>query len=426
MISLKRFAVFVSIAAACGLVAVFPATGVSFPFTPQTVARGDQLVRGKGGEYSLRVPAGWRLMLFTNGVEAIGDGVWMKLMFSDLALSLRSVAGQVEDDTNKIWKEVTGEKGEAKIGGNSAEVRILRGINEKGVRTVRRVAFFNPMPPDPGGHTYAFMFDIAEKEYPKLLPLIQQIEQSFRVGVDNAAPPLRGADAVPAAKAVTQPAIPGGIRTGETVSNTQISTELVPHQADDGSLKISLPEDWRYAAAGGKIVASAPGGRAGFAFTSIEVIPPVYGRSDVARGVIASSYKPPAQFLPEVFAQLGNRNVRVVSHQPDSQTNQECLNHIARQCESEDTEVTWVSPEGSSCRGAFKMINATPNSKGLWFTILSGTWGPADDELARWLPLLERVGSSFEISDKFSKRYVKEGLERLKKMSQRWHAGRED
>ena len=150
---------------------------------PPQSAGGDRLVRAKGGEYTIELPAAWKIMLQENGVEAAGDRVRMKVFFVAMVGSLRySIGGLVEGST-KNWKDVTAERDDSTtIGGNGAEIAIIHGVNEAGVRAVHRAALVNPMPSDPGHHTYAFLFDVAESDYARSLPLIQRIEQSFRVG----------------------------------------------------------------------------------------------------------------------------------------------------------------------------------------------------------------------------------------------------
>ena len=191
-----------------------------------------------------------------------------------------------------------------------------------------------------------------------------------------------------------------------------IQAQLVPRQAPDNSLSISVPADWLFLAGGGKVLTGAPQGRAGFAFTSIAVFPHGVGYDNIAQGVIQSPYLPPSQILPVVFTKMGDRDVRVHAFQQDPATVQEC----GGQCQAEDMEVSWTSPEGSACLGMFKAINSLPQGiTRQWYTILSGFWGPRDD-FVRWVPLLERVGASFQINQQYVRRYIEAGLANLRRL----------
>ncbi|NWG14756.1 MAG: hypothetical protein HXY20_14620 [Acidobacteria bacterium] len=191
-----------------------------------------------------------------------------------------------------------------------------------------------------------------------------------------------------------------------------IQAQLVRRQAPDGSLSISVPADWLFSAGGGKVLAGAQGGRAGFAFTSIGVLPHGVGYDNIAQGVIQAPYLPPAQILPVVFTKLGNRNVRVLASQQDPESLQQCFGR----CQAEDMEVAWTSPEGAACLGVFKVINTAPQGiSGMWHTILAGFWGP-QDEFPRWAPLLEQVGASFQINQAYVRNYIQSGLANLRRL----------
>jgi hypothetical protein len=185
-----------------------------------------------------------------------------------------------------------------------------------------------------------------------------------------------------------------------------------------GPLSISLPAGWNLVAQKGRAVAAAQGGGAGFIFfTVFEVLPSSYGIVPPP-GVIVSGYEPPAIFAPRIFARFGNRNIRVLGSTPDPRTSAECLQRIGRVCDAADVQLSWVSPEGAACTGSFKLINARPGMAGQWFSIVAGIWGPSN-ELARYLPVLEKIGASFTIDDAYARRYIENGLANLRVQQQR-------
>lgn len=192
-----------------------------------------------------------------------------------------------------------------------------------------------------------------------------------------------------------------------------VAVQLVPHRAQDGSLTLSTPPDWDFLGGGGKTIAGAPGGGAGFIFTSFEVMPPRNYGVPTARNVILSRYEPPVQFMSKVFEKFGDREVRILGSEPDPTTAAACPQQLGRRCEVADVQASWVSPKGASCLGSFKVMNALPSVMGQWFSIVAGIWGPADD-LADYLPTLEQVAASFSINDRYAKGYIEEGLAHLR------------
>ena len=204
---------------------------------PPQSAGEDQLVRAKGGEYTLQLPAAWKIMFKPNGVEAAGDRVRMKLYFVEGVGSLRYSIGGVVQGSTQDWKDVTLESdAETRIAGNSAEISIMHGLNEDGVRVVRRAALVNPMPSDPGHHTYGFLFDVAESDYARSLPLIQRIEQSLRMGTaqPTTLPPVaRKAAPAPEPAPVMPPALPEPEAAGAST-----------YRDPQGRFSVTIPDDW--------------------------------------------------------------------------------------------------------------------------------------------------------------------------------------
>ncbi|MBZ5725260.1 MAG: hypothetical protein LAP87_09710 [Acidobacteriia bacterium] len=200
---------------------------------PAQPAGGDQLVRTKGGEFTFRVPAAWKILAGANEVEAAGDRIWMKLHYGKLFMSIRSSIGDLTESIEQDWKNVTSEDDKADMGGNQALIRVFHGVNQDGVRTVRRAALFNPMP-DPGNHGCIFLFDVAERDYARSLPLIQRIEQSFRVGGNNPTPPPPGPARQPAVETRPAPA-PGG---------TGAASRIEPYVAPNRLFALYKPTDW--------------------------------------------------------------------------------------------------------------------------------------------------------------------------------------
>ena len=195
-----------------------------------------------------------------------------------------------------------------------------------------------------------------------------------------------------------------------------VRAELVARRANDGSLSIKIPADWNFLGAGGRVVAGAPGGGAGFIFTSISGTPMLRSAS-IAQGVIASPYRPPPQALTLILQAFGHRNVKIRSAQPDQATNQQYFATLRRRCDAQDLVASWTSSQGAACLGGIKMINSLPSPTGLWHTIMSGVWAPEKD-FYRYLPMLEQVSDSFSINDQYAKNYIRAGLENLRRLQQ--------
>jgi len=192
---------------------------------------------------------------------------------------------------------------------------------------------------------------------------------------------------------------------------------LVERRATDGSLSLSVPADWTFLAQKGTAMSVAPGGGAGFIFTLFSIMPSSYGVVPPP-GVIVSGYQSPAEILPRIFAQFGNRNIRVLGSSPDPATSGDCPRRIGRACDAADVLVSWVSPEGNACLGSFKLLDAHPNVAGQWFSIVAGIWGPAND-LSRHLPMLQQIANSFRIDDAYATKYIQNGIANLRAQQRR-------
>jgi len=199
---------------------------------------------------------------------------------------------------------------------------------------------------------------------------------------------------------------------------------LVPKRASDGSLSIKVPADWQFLAGGGKVVASSPDGGMGVMFTSFSGNP-ILRNAPINQGVIGSQYLSPAPTLTTIFNGFGNRGVRILSAQADRATDQQFLTAVGRRSETQDLMVRWDSPSGTACVGAFKVVNALPNMTGLWFSIVTGIWGPEKD-FYRFYPMLESIGSSFSINDQFARQYIQSGLANLRRLQQETMAAMQD
>ena len=180
---------------------------------PAQSGGGSQLVRAKGGEFTLRLPAAWKTkvegdVLFSGD----GDQVWaMSLTFTGKEGDLSRPMGLVTEDTKKLLHDVTWEDEKATVGGGQALVRVFHGVTVKGVEAARRIVFFNPAPSGPGDHTYRFLFDLAKGDYARWLPVFQWIEQSFRVGSNPPAPATPCPGPLPAVTARPAPAPPAPV-----------------------------------------------------------------------------------------------------------------------------------------------------------------------------------------------------------------------
>jgi hypothetical protein len=199
---------------------------------------------------------------------------------------------------------------------------------------------------------------------------------------------------------------------------------LVARQASDGSLSIKVPADWQFLGGGGKVVTSSPDGGMGVMFTSFSGNP-ILRNAPINQGVIGSQYLAPVQTLTTIFNGFGNKGVRILSAQADHATDQQFLTAVGRRSETQDLMVRWDSPSGTSCVGAFKVVNALPNMTGLWFSIVTGIWGPEKD-FYRFYPMLESIGSSFSINDQFARQYIQSGLANLRRLQQETMAAMQD
>ena len=196
-----------------------------------------------------------------------------------------------------------------------------------------------------------------------------------------------------------------------------VAVRLVERRATDGSLALGLPADWTFLAQKGTVLAVAPGGVSGFIFTVFAVMSSNYGVRPPP-GVIISGYQSPGQFAPRIFAQFGNRDIRVLGAAADPGTAAECPRRIGKGCDAADEQLSWTSPEGHNCVRSFKLLDAHPGVTGQWFSVIAGVWGPAGD-LARHLPLLERIAGSFRINDAYAAKYIQDGLVRLREQERK-------
>ncbi len=199
-----------------------------------------------------------------------------------------------------------------------------------------------------------------------------------------------------------------------TPAPAPLNVQFTQRRATDGSWTVRLPADWNFVGQSGKVIAGAPGGGAGFLFTTFDVMPQRY-RLATPPNVIVSPYKPPADILKIIWEKFNNREIQIKGNKPDPQTANGCPGQIGRRCEAADVTLNWVSPKGVSCAGSIKVISALPSFTGQWFTIVTGIWGPSND-LERYMPVLEQVTGSFSISNGYAKSYIEQGLVHLREL----------
>ncbi len=168
----------------------------------------DQLVRDPQGRYCIRLPAGWKPEFVDDGFDAEGREARMSLRLLPLIMSLDTKLGDVMDEFSGMLTEVTTEtERSARIAGNSASTGWLRGTADNSLRRGMQFDVVNAMPGVEGKPGLLFIFDMDERMLDANKPLIRQIEQSFRVGVNQPAPPLTsGPGPGPAPRPVTTPA----------------------------------------------------------------------------------------------------------------------------------------------------------------------------------------------------------------------------
>jgi hypothetical protein len=193
-------------------------------------------------------------------------------------------------------------------------------------------------------------------------------------------------------------------------SQPPLEVQFAQRQAPDGSWRLTLPTDWSSTGGQGKAIASAPSGGAGFLFSSFPIMPPRLGLPPTA---IVSRYLPPQDSMRLIWQKFNNRDIRILASKPDPETAGQCVAQIGKRCEAADVQLSWVSPKGAACIGSFKVLNALPGFTGDWFSIVAGIWGPSDD-MARYLPVLEKVAESFSINDRYAQGYIQQGMDNLR------------
>lgn len=200
-----------------------------------------------------------------------------------------------------------------------------------------------------------------------------------------------------------------------SLASAPLNVQFAQRRAADGSWTVKLPSDWNLTGQGGKVIAGAPGGGAGFLFTTFEVMPPLRYGVKTPPNVIVSRYQPPAEILHTIWEKFNNRDIRILGSKPDPQTAGACSGQIGKKCEAADVQLGWISAKGASCVGSFKVLNALPGVTGQWFSIVAGIWGPSND-LERYMPVLQEVGGSFSINDRFAQGYIQQGLTHLREL----------
>lgn len=216
-----------------------------------------------------------------------------------------------------------------------------------------------------------------------------------------------------ASLAFSKQPLPQPVKT-EVFNSQYINVPLSDRSAQDGSLTMRTPKDWGFAAAQGKVITSADNGSQGFAFLVFSGNPILRGAT-VSQGVIAQPYMAPNQAIQVILAGFGHRNIKITKSESDTTASQEFFQQVGRRSDAQDMMVTWTSAKGSPCLGFFKVINAAPSPTGLWFCMLTGTWGPHHD-FYLYYPMLEQVASSFSINDQYARRYIQDGLRRAREL----------
>lgn len=204
----------------------------------------------------------------------------------------------------------------------------------------------------------------------------------------------------------------GSAEGQQVTAQPALNVQFTQRQAADGSWRLSLPADWNFTGSKGMVLAGAPGGAAGFLFTSFPIMPPRLGLPPTA---IISRYLSPPESIQMIWGKFKNRQIQMIGSTPDPQTGNQCAMQIGKRCEAADVQLSWVSPEGNACVGSFKVLNALPGIMGDWFSIVAGTWGPSN-ELDRYMPVLEQVANSFSINDQYAQQYIQQGMQNLRRL----------
>jgi hypothetical protein len=254
-------------------------------------AQADKLFRDRGEKVTLRVPDQWTLHAWTAGLMIRGAKVEMDLNFIESRLEPVLFMASQATAQNK-WKDVTTvEESEGTIAGNKALIHVLQG-SDQGVTKLARFVCFN------AGHAvYCFISEIAASDRAELWPVLEQVEQSFRLASDEPAPPLTLAAqlSLPAktsnttAKRESPPAPPVPHATGApapapapTPSGT--ATEAA-YRDPGGRFQVTVPSGWKAASAGEGAVISRNN-----TYVNVIVINGVSSTSDFVEG-IAQQYR---------------------------------------------------------------------------------------------------------------------------------------
>ena len=204
--------------------------------------------------------------------------------------------------------------------------------------------------------------------------------------------------------------------SGKAGAAAPVRVTLVARHAPDGSLSLSMPEDWSFQAGRGHVIAGKPGGGLGFIFTAFSGNPMrIMAKATIAQGVIASPYRRPSQTLPLILQGFGHRNITVLSTAEDRATVGQCASFGRGGCEAEDMLAQWTSKDGMDCVGGFKVVNNRPGAMGQWSSVVAGIWGPRK-EIGRYVPMLVEVGNSFSINGQYARNYIAAGLENLQRL----------
>jgi hypothetical protein len=192
---------------------------------------------------------------------------------------------------------------------------------------------------------------------------------------------------------------------------------LEPRQAADRSVEVSLPAGWKMQAQEGKLLATAPDASAGLVATAFPSQLPGLGQP-AAPGVLISPYRPPEQLIQGIWERWGNRETRVVRSSPDRVAAAGCAQRFGRRCDAADLELAWLSPRGTACTGAFKVLATHPGPTGEWLGTVAGVWGRSE-ALGELLSTLEAAVASLTVPDRRDWGATVESLTRLKAIEAR-------
>jgi hypothetical protein len=188
--------------------------------------------------------------------------------------------------------------------------------------------------------------------------------------------------------------------------------ELVKQQAQDGSVSLDVPPNWKVQADNGNVNATSATADVGVVFSNFHVTP----NGDIRGGqanLIVSPYQSSASFIMPIFNRWGYRDAKVLYSAPNREVMNNCPGGFGGRCDATDFTMSWVSPQGVPCMGGFTVINGPAGANGQWNSSISGAWAPANN-YGYYTPMLSRIGRTFWANNRYGGYYAPNSMANLR------------